>query len=665
MAAREKRDTSKRKQIIKGATRKTDRSLQFFITWGIIIIYIIAFSYLSILRYRSYQTGAYDLGTMIQVIWNTSKGWLLQDSINMGYPMTRFWMAHWEFIFIPIAFIFKIVPHAYTILILQTVVVALGALPLYWIGKLITHDKSTAVTFAFAYLMYPAIQNANLADVHGVTFAAPLLIFTFYYLIKKNFKLFYLFAFLSLMCREDSALLLIMMGIYAFFIVKEKKHGLIVAIISVIWFLIWYQRLKIRSLLGLPEFDIMAGADTHWSHLRQLSHDPLYLFKFWAKQYNIHYFIYIFVPVLFLSFFEWKILLIATPIFIINLISNYYYTHDVEHYYSVTVAPFVFISAIYGLQKVYEFFRNKLIHRFKERSIRENVLSIVSTLVLVLAIVFFFLKSNVLDSRHWKVTEHHQVLDEVIKIIPADASLSAEHQLIPQASKRHEIYVFNDNVGKVDYILYDFYAPSVRLVTRSSFHLPFYWPDNDTIRAIIKNKQFGVIHFEDGVCLFKKGADYEKGRKELAIDVGSSIETFSPKKIKPPIEFMGYNQFPILKAYSPVENSEAIKWNYAIHFTTFWSTQDSLNQDYQVVFKLQSGGELNYLVHEPVFGVFPTTDWQPNEIVKDEIFWEMPENATSANYEIFAAFTESVSTEFEQMNFVKLFDLNVEIPKEK
>ena len=665
MAAKRKRDTSKRKLKTKGAPRKADRSVQFFMLWGLIIVYIVVFSYLSILRYRSYTTSAYDLGTMIQVIWNTSKGWFLQDSINMGYPMTRFWMAHWEFIFILVAAIFKIIPHVYTILVLQTVVVALGALPLYWIGKLITHDKSAAVTFSFAYLMYPVIQNANLADVHGVTFAASLLIFTFYYLIKKNFKLFYLFAFLSLICREDSALLLIMMGIYAFFIVKEKKHGLIVATVSVIWFLIWFQRLKIRSLLGLPALDIMAGADTHWSHLGQLSHDPLYLFKFWAKQYNILYFIYIFAPVVFLSFFAWKILLIAAPIFIINLISNYYYTHDVEHYYSVTVAPFVFISAIYGLQNVYEFFRKKLIHRYKEKSIRENVLSIPSTLVLVLAIVFFFIKSNVLDVRYWKVTEHDHVIDSIIKMIPGDASLSAEQQLVPHAAKRHEIYVFNDNVGKVDYILYDFYAPSVRLITRSSFHVPFYWPDNDSIRAVIKDKQYGVVHYEDGVCLFKKGANYDAGRRELAIDVGSAIETFSQKEIIPPIEFMGYNQFPILKAYRPIENSEAIKWSYAIHFTCFWSTLDSLTKDDQVVFKIQSGDQVNYLVHEPVFGVFPTTDWQPNEIIKDEVFWELPENAVSGNYEIFATFTDRKMTELEQVNFVKLFDLNVEIPKEK
>jgi len=665
MASKRKQQSSKRKPKSKGGTRKKDRSSQFFVLWGMIITYIIVFSYLSIRRFESYQAGVYDLGTMIQVIWNTSKGWILQDSINMGYPMTRFWMAHWEFIFILVAFIYKIFSHPYTILILQTAVVSLGALPIYWLTREIIRDKSAALTFSFAYLMYPAIQNANLADVHGVTFAAPLLIFTFYFLVKKNTRLFYLFGFLSLVCREDSALILVMMGIYSFVFLKQKKHGVIVAAISAIWFLIWFQRLKLRAILGLPEFDIMAGADTHWSHLGQLSHDPLYLFKFWAKQYNIHYFIYIFAPVVLLSFFELRVLLIALPIFAINLLSSYYYTHDVEHYYSVTIAPFVFISAIYGMQNIYEFFRRKLSHRYKERVIRENVLSILATLVVISAIVFFFIKSNVMDLGRWNKTEHHYIVDEVIEMIPQESSLTAEARLIPKAAERHEIYVFNDNIGKVDYILWDFYAPAVQMVTRSSFHLPYFWPDNDSIHAVLKNENYGVVHYDDGVCLFKKGADYDEGLRELAIDVGAAIETFSKKDMNSAIQFMGYKTFPILKAYYPVENSEAIQWQYAMHFTCFWSSQDTLDKDYQVVFKYNNKDQTFYQQHEPVFDVFPTTMWQPNEIIKDEIFWQLPDSVSSGNYEISAAFTDRDEMNWELATFTKLLDFNVEIPGEK
>ncbi len=449
------------------------------------------------MRYESYNSSAYDLGIMIQVIWNTGHGYFLQDSINMGYPMTRFWMAHWEFIFILIAFVYRLISHPYTIIILQTLVVGLGAVPLYWLAKEQIHDKSTAVTFAFAYLMYPAIQNANLADVHGIVFAAPLLIYAFYFMIKKNYKMFYLFGFLALICREDVALLLVMMGIYLFLFQKDRKHGLVTAIISGLYFLIWFQRMKIRSILGLPEFEIMPGAETHWSHWGNLSEDPTYFIEFFARKYNIWYFVYIFAPVVFISFIEWKILLIATPIFLINLSSNYYYTHDVEHYYSAIIAPFVFISAIYATAKIYEFFRVKFKGRFKERAVRENVFSTISSLVFVLAIVFFFVKSNALDIRKWKITDHHRAINAMIKKIPQDASLTAENRLVLHAAERREIYVFNDNIGKVDYILWDFYAPSVRIVNRSAFDSPYFWPDCDSIRDVLKRKDYGIIEYDN------------------------------------------------------------------------------------------------------------------------------------------------------------------------
>ena len=660
MTVKKKSKPSKRRQETKGPFHKKDRSVQFFMLWGFIIAYIVIFSYLGIVRYESFNSGAYDLGIMIQVIWNTAHGHFLQDSINMGYPMTRFWMAHWEFIFLLIGFVYRLISHPYTIIILQTIFIALGALPLYWLAKEHIHDKSTAVTFAFAYLMYPAIQNANLADVHGVVFAAPLLIYTFYFMTKKNFKMFYLFGFLSLICREDVALLLLMMGVYLFIVQKEKKHGLVVAILSGVYFLVWFQRMKLRAILGLPEFEIMPGADTHWSHWSNLREDPAYAIQFFAKKYNIWYFIYIFAPVVFISFIEWKILFIAAPIFMINMLSNYYYTHDVEHYYSAIIAPFVFISAIYATAKIHEFFRVKFKGRFKERSVRENVLSTISSLVFVLAIVFFFVKSNALEVRKWSITDHHRTISAIIKKIPKDASVTAETRLVLHAAERREIYVFNDNVGKVDYILWDFYGPPVRIVDRSTFDSPIFWPDCDSIRNLLKRRDYGIIEYDDGVCLFQKGADYERGLRLLAIDVGTAIDNYTKKDVTPSIQFHGYNEFPILKSYAAIENSEAIEWKYALHFTSFWSVTDSVAADIPLILRYRAKDKTYFQKHDLVFGVFPITRWQPNELIKDEVFWEIPGDAEPGNYEVSAAFTDQPEEDLNQVSFVKLFDFTIE-----
>lgn len=606
--------------------KKDTTTLWFYLLIAAIAGYIVIITYLSILRLESFSASVYDLGIMIQTIWNTSQGYLLQESVNMGYPMMRFWMAHWEFIYVLIALIYKLLPSTYTILFLQTAVVGLGALPIYWLAKEKLHHEPIAFAFALGYLLYPAIQNANLADVHGVTFAASFLLYAFYFLQQRRRGLFALFAILAMLSREDSALVLFMMGGYAFVELRERKQGLLIAIISGLWFLIWYKRMTIRALLGLPEFVIMEGAEAHWDHLAHMAQDPLYIFKFLAKKYNIYYFIFLFGPVLLLSFFDLKTLLITTPMFAINLLSSYYYTHDVEHYYSATIAPFIFISAILGTRR--------LLGNFKDaRQIRRR-LDFLSIAIVAAGLAFFVMKSNVFDVKKWQITEHHRVIKRIMRLIPSEASLSAEHKLLVHTAARRELYVFNDNVGQVDYILYDFYAPRVNIVNRRQFNIPFTWPDNDSIRKVLQDARYGIVAYEDGVCLFQKGADFQIGLQKLALASVDEIPTLVQQEIGSGVTFMGYRQHPLLKYYYEVQRLGDIAWKRALHITAYWQTAVVLPDAARWKFKLEHGSTVLLKEHAPVFGAYPLSRWQTQEILRDEIFWELPDGMEPGIYQL-------------------------------
>jgi len=614
-----------------------------YLLWGGIGLYIAGISYLSILRMESFSANVYDLGIMIQTVWNTSNGWILQESVNMGVPMMRFWMAHWEFIYIPIAFIYKIFPSPYTILILQTLVVSSGALPIYWLAKERLNNERIALIFSSGYLLYPAIQNANLNDIHGVTFAAPFLMFAFYYLQKRKISLFAIFAGLAIISREDSALILFMMGLYAAFILKEKKLGAIVALTGFLWFFVWYERMAIRSMLGLPAFAIMEGAEAHWDHLSNVAHDPFYLFTFLAKKHNIRYFFYIFGPVALLSFFSLKTLLIATPIFVINLLSSYYYTHDVEHHYSATIAPFIYVSAIYGAQN--------LLGYFKDKSKIKSRLTYLSIVVFLCALVFFFLKSNVFDVKKWQITDHHRIIKRVMTQIPQEASLSAELKLAVHTAERHELYVFNDNVDKVDYILYDFYSPTVNLVDRKTFHLPFFWPDNDSIRKVLWDSSYGVIEYQDGVCLLKKGAAYQDGLKKITLASADEIINHLNIEIAPNIYCSGYNLHEVLEYYYALERLGGIYWKKALHVTLYWKSLIDNPENFELLFKIQNGNQEMFRQHVPVFGLYPSSKWKANEFIRDEVFWELPDTMTPGIYQI----AINMSSNNESKNFIPLF----------
>jgi uncharacterized membrane protein len=632
-----------------------DRIQYFYILIGIICTYILAISYLSIIRYESFSASVYDMGIMIQTIWNTSHGWTLQESINMGFPMIRFWMAHWEFIYLFIAAIYKIIQTPYTLIFIQTIFVAIGALPIYWIVMEKFGHERMALIFSVSYLLYPAIQNANLCDIHGVTLGASPLIFAFYYLYNKKIGRYVVFALIAVICREDVALILTMMGLYAFVFMKERKIGLITICLSALWFLIWLKRMTIRNLLGLPPIEIMAGADGHYDHLTNalsgpasnLIKYPIYLLGFLAKKFNIYYFLYLFGPVLFLSFFSPLTLAIASPILALNLLSSYYYTHDVEHYYSAIIAPFIYISAVFGMKNVFALFKNDPSHVQKK-------MLLVGYGVLISSTIFFFIKSNALDAKDWRITSHHRIIKKTIAMIPEQASVSAEQRLAAHAAERHEIYVFNDNIDKVDYILYDFYAPTINLMTRSSFEMPPKWPENEVINDVLINKDFGITHYEDGVILLNRGADYQTGLEKLAISSGEDIVNTVETEIQNGIFLKGYNTHQQLKYYVAKEKWGGITWHTAVHFTCFWQRMAGGDTLTTFSFTLKSEhGRLSNM-HQPIFGIYPMSAWPEAKIIRDEVYWELPEQSIPGTYNLYV--NSGVETE---KNEIYLFDVVV------
>lgn len=670
MQRKVKKKSKRRKPQPVGEKKLSTSQKNFYIVLGAIVAYVIVISYLSILRFNACKAGAYDMGIMIQTIWNTSRGWILQESINMGYPMMRFWMAHWEFIFIPVSLFYLIFSSPYTILIIQSIVVASGAIPVYWLARERLHNASFAMSFASLYLLYPALHNANLFDLHGVTFAIPFLMFAFYFLQKRDFGKFAIFGFIALICREDAALILFMMGAYALFFLKERKWSIGTILISLIYFGIWYKRMAIRAALGLPEFVIMEGAPTHWDHLSQVKNDALYAIKFLAKKHNIQYFIDLLGPLGFLSLLNPVVLLIATPTFLINLLSSYHNTHTIEFYYSSTAIPFIFASAIYGSEKLLTWLQKWFKKRATNVKFKNDSLSIISTAMVILTLIFFFWKSNAMDFRKWEITEHQRAIRTIAGKIPDDASVSALNHIVPHVAERHEVYLFNDNVDTVDYIIYDFYAENTRIISRSTFHLPSVWPDNDFIQKVLSDRNYGVVDYEDGVCLWKKGANYDKGLEILAFSAGAEITEPLFEKIENNIFFKGHRLHPIRKICTNLGEWEKGQFEKMIHFTCFWTTEKRINQNYSFIFKIYNKKAEYYIHHSPVLGVYPTQKWTENEIIRDEIFWDVPSDMEKGSYTVAVRF-EPIETEREgsektaskettEYNFVTLFTFDFE-----
>jgi len=171
----------------------------------------------------TYATNAEDLGIMDQAIWSTVHGQILHQTIcntisdtncASSEGITRL-AIHVEPILFPISLLYLLWPDPRTLLVLQTIVVAAGAYPAFWLARLRLRNELAAVAIALLYLLYPAQQQAIVSDFHAVTFTASLLLFTFYFLYTRRTGWLFVCAFLSMTCKEEIPLVITMFGIWS------------------------------------------------------------------------------------------------------------------------------------------------------------------------------------------------------------------------------------------------------------------------------------------------------------------------------------------------------------------------------------------------------------------------------------------------------------------
>ena len=158
--------------------------------------YAAGFAALSILRYRAFSTGRFDLGNMAQAVWATAHGHPLAITNIQGDQVSRLG-SHVDPILVAFAPLWWVWPSPSMLLAAQAVAIALGALPVFWLAHKHLGSERAGLGFALAYLLYPAVQWLTLAEFHPVALACPLLLFAFWYLDEDRLVPFAIFAVLA------------------------------------------------------------------------------------------------------------------------------------------------------------------------------------------------------------------------------------------------------------------------------------------------------------------------------------------------------------------------------------------------------------------------------------------------------------------------------------
>jgi uncharacterized membrane protein len=189
--------------------KQSPPSLRRLLTF--LALYAFAFFLLAARRYNVMNSNSGDSSVIINAFWNTLHGRFFY-SIDQG--MSHFGVHVTPAILVALPF-YWLVPSAYTLLLLQSVVIAAAGIPFFLLARKVLETDRGAWLMTIAFLFYPTVVTNHVNQIHWEYWALPYVIGAVYYLEQKRFWPFVLFALLTMTGQESMPLTAGMFGVYA------------------------------------------------------------------------------------------------------------------------------------------------------------------------------------------------------------------------------------------------------------------------------------------------------------------------------------------------------------------------------------------------------------------------------------------------------------------
>lgn len=544
----------------------------------LISLYLLAIGGFSLARHWSFQTAMFDLGVNHQAVWSTLHGQPFRQTEGSSLAY------HFEPLILLLAPFLLIRDGAETLLILQTLLLALGAVPLFLIAKDKLRSDLIALAFPLVYLLSPALQAANLADFHPAPLAVPLFLFACYFALNRKVTPFLAFAIAAMMAREDMAYLAFLLGIYSFFRLS-RKAGIFLILLSISWAFCAFG-------LIIPHYARQAFGENYLYIARYRDLQGLKEAAGLILQRGPGYAAFLLAHTGFLSLLAPEILGLAAPFFLLNVLSNYPPTYTGEQHYSAIFLPFLTLSALFGMTRQ-----------------GKRAWPALSAWMVAAALGLHFLRG--FTPLAWnvpfpEVTPHHLFLSRFASQIPPESPLATTVGLYPHFTDRTEIYPF-PSTGNADFILLD--VTSTTDMHPSDFRKRF---------QELLDKGFGIVDASDGYILLKKG----EGARELP------DEFFNFARVKDP--HPAYPAEVCFEGRLLFKGLELVKYREGKLLTvrTYWEPLAPLPENLRVSISILNEKGQPFAgtpIHpSPTLIWYPPRLWKPGETVMvDTIPWDL------------------------------------------
>jgi len=475
--------------------------------------YAVAVFTLSALRHHNFGSTS-DLGTYHAVYWNLSHRGSLWNSIDRVHH----WSNHIELGLVWLWLPYRINASPLWLFLTQSITSATAALPIEALARRATGDRLIALAAAMAMLVLPQFLLGTLGDFHPTALCALPMALIAWGIERDSRRTIFLGALIALSLREHMGL-----AVGAAAVAWVLRQGLRRLGSAIALFIFGLGTLVIAHEWLIPSFG--SGQSFHaMAQYQRLGGsaddamatalaDPL---RFLAMAFEGERALYLLallsggLPLVLLSLRAPRragyALLIVAPLVAVQIYSDNPLRWDIFSPYGVPSAPFLITACVLALTLIPE--RAKLPldleDEFLSRPLPMRQIAAGVWVGLVVAHLSQVIPSPVGQGRPMDPTlsgsSRAAALRRALSLIPRDASVSAQDDIVPHVAARAEVHLYPDGERTDDFVFLDAEGPARNIRERAALQQAA-----EHLRA--HHKHFEILVDEAGVLLARRKAE--------------------------------------------------------------------------------------------------------------------------------------------------------------
>lgn len=481
------------------ASRSRARSLAAVRAWPLVVWTAMigwSLALFAVVRtdYNTFRLGRFDLGNMTQAVWSTAHGRPLEITDGTGEQIVRLG-SHVDPILALLAPFWLVAPSPLTLAAVQIGATALGALPVYWLGRRHLGSERAGALVALAYLLYPWVAWTTLDAMHPVTFAIPLFLIAIWFLDNDRLWAFAVCALLILATGELMGIPIAGLGVWYWHRKRRPTPALGIVVAGVAWTTVCLAVI-VPAFRGdaSPFYDRFASVGgSPGGVIRTALTDPGAIVSAISSADDLGYLMLLSLPTLGLFVLSPLLASIALPQLLVNTLSDSPPTTDPRTHYIAAVVPFLIAASVFGLARVRAPIR---------RRATAPLIAAFAGLTLFLGPWVPMIETRSVGNHSEYPARHVRAMHDAAALVPSGVPISATNRFGSHLSSRRYFYSV-PVVERAEWILLDTWEPRL---TRPGSTITHWEPARFEAfwDRIEQSPEWMKVFERDGVVVYRK-----------------------------------------------------------------------------------------------------------------------------------------------------------------